>query len=486
MPFQSRLVFLVSAFVLAGASFASDLASGFLVKFKSPDRIARINFLKENGGTLELVSEAGNLFKWTTHSPVDREEVSGEFAFLQENHPIHLPLNPSIESQRAKIVEYLETHPLAFQGLPDLADEPTPKTKPEIQNPAPATSGLDPLLAETWAQGILGATSVWTNTPAGKGIIVAVTDTGIDYNHEDLIDSMWRNPGEVPNDEIDNDNNGYIDDIVGWDFSVNDNKPFDITTSLVEVLLKRGNPGHGTHTSGCIVAGLNNSLGTAGIAPNAKLMALRFMNEWGKGDSAGAIKAIDYAVANGANIISASWGTEGEDEGDHALREAVQRAEKKGVLFIAAAGNGRVTGGGAAVGYSNDTDPKPSYPATYPYPNIISVGAIDSAMKLGGFSNFGPKTVHIAAPGVKIFSTVPGGKYQDTIANLGETKVTWDGTSMATPFVSGAAAVIWSIQRDLSWDKVRALLLTHAVPVPGLSGKVSTGGRLDVATFATR
>lgn len=480
MTFHPRFFLLVSSLALTTASLGSDLGSEFLVKFKSSERIARVNFLKENGGQLELVSPEGHLFKWTTDASVDRDDVSGEFEFLQRNHPIHLPLNPSIESQREKIREYLASHPMDFPR------EATPKIKPEIQSPSPETSGIDPLLSETWAQGILGASSVWSKTPAGRGIVVAVTDTGIDYNHEDLIDSMWRNPGEVPNDQIDNDHNGFIDDIVGWDFSVNDNKPFDITTSLVEVLLKSGNPGHGTHTSGCIVAGLNNSLGAAGIAPNAKLMALRFMNEWGKGDSAGAIKAIDYAVANGANIISASWGTEGEDQGDSALREAVLRAQAKGVLFVAAAGNGRVAqSGGPSVGYNNDTDPKPAYPATYPYPNVISVAAIDSSMKLGNFSNFGPKTVHIAAPGVKIFSTVPGGKYQDTIADLAGTKVTWDGTSMATPFVSGAAAVIWSLQRDLSWDKVRALLLAHAVPVAGLSGKVSTGGRLDVASFGS-
>ena len=293
---------------------------------------------------------------------------------------------------------------------------------------------------------------------------------------------MWRNKGEIPDNSVDDDKNGYVDDIVGWDFTMNDNKPYDVTGSMMDILLKGGNPGHGTHCSGVIGARLNNGVGTAGVAPQVKIMALRFINETGKGDTASAIKAIDYAVKNGANIISASWGGEAGDEDDSALKEAIQRAEKKGVLFIAAAGNGRMDPTtGKSGGFDNDSDKKPMIPASYPYENIIAVAAIDSKGALAEFSNWGHKTVKVGAPGVKILSTVPHNKYQDTIIDLGSIKATWDGTSMAAPFVAGAAAVIWSQSPKQSWQDVKGKLLTNAAPLDSLKDKVATGGRVDLA-----
>ena len=249
----------------------------------------------------------------------------------------------------------------------------------------------------------------------------------------------------------------------------------------MDILFKGGNPGHGTHVSGVVGARLDNGMGTAGVAPLVHIMPLRFIKEDGQGDSAGAVGAIDYAVANGANIINASWGSEGEDAGDVILREALQRAEAKGVLFVAAAGNGRLNNATQkAEGFNNDTDAKPMYPATYPYSNIVAVAAIDSSDKIAEFSNFGKKTVHVGAPGVKILSTVPGGKYQDTIVDLGSMKVTWDGTSMASPFVSGTLAVIWSQNPSWKAAQVKEYLLQHTAAVSDLTGKVVTDGRIDL------
>lgn len=210
-------------------------------------------------------------------------------------------------------------------------------------------------------------------------------------------------------------------------------------------------------------------------------MALRFINDSGQGTTENAIKAIDYAVKNGANIINASWGGEGGDGEDKPLREAIERARDKGVLFVAAAGNGRLNkSSGKAEGFDNDSDAKPMVPASLDLDNVVAVAATDSEENLAVFSNYGKKSVKIGAPGVKILSTVPGDRYQDTIVNLWITKVTWDGTSMAAPFVSGALAVIWSQNPGLRWDEVKDILLRKATSLSALSGKVATDGRLEL------
>jgi subtilisin family serine protease len=218
------------------------------------------------------------------------------------------------------------------------------------------------------------------------GGIIAVIDTGVDYTHEDLVDNIWKNPGETGTDSqgrdkstngLDDDNNGFIDDVVGWDFASNDNKPFDLSVPPTDLLFGGGNPGHGTHVSGCVAARSYNGKGVVGVADNnIKIMALRFLTEKGQGTTADAIKAIRYAVDNGALVSNNSWGSEGEDPAEStenkALRDAIAYSESKGSLFIAAAGNGH-----NGVGYNNDTDSRPGYPASYPDDIIISVAAID-------------------------------------------------------------------------------------------------------------
>ncbi len=461
-----------------GVGVDSFATTEYLVKFKQLNASINKTFISERGGILESVSSAGRLFKWTP--PQNKQDVFFDedelIEYMQPNYPIKLFQNPSLAKyDPGRLHEALVVN--AAEGMTGAAfpDNPDFITLP-VQ-----VEGADPLLSASWGLHLIGASHAWTKTNQGRGIVVAVTDTGIDYTHLDLVRNLWTNTREVLGDGQDNDGNGFIDDIVGWDFVGNDNKPYDLSMKLFDIILGQGNPGHGTHVSGVIASQLKNGIGVAGVSPRAKLMGLRFINEKGQGDSAGAIKAIDYAVANGANIISASWGSEGEEPGDQAVREAIQRAESAGVLFVAAAGNGRLDPQSlSAAGYDNDRDSKPVYPASYPYSNIIAVSAINSSEQLAGFSNYGLQSVDLGAPGVKIMSTVPGNQFQDTILSFGELQITWDGTSMATPFVSGALAVIWGENSNLNSQEVKDRLLRMVTAVQGLSGKVLTGARLDI------
>lgn len=457
--------------------FAANLfAAEYLVEFykNSPQDLAQ--FTKSHGGTLTLVSKAGNLYKWTTAQDLNRLDISdNNVVSIQKNNVIRLIENPSIVKNQAAIRELARTNKL------QITDGPAYPDNPEITNSVQQATGSDPMLSKQWGfTQIKGAAA--QSSAQGKDIVVAVTDTGVDYTHPDLVNQMWRNSKEIPGNGIDDDKNGYVDDIVGWDFAANDNKPYDLSLSLIDILMSGGNPGHGTHVAGVIGAAANNGMGISGVAPKVKIMALRFISEKGQGTTEAAIKAVDYAVENGASIINASWGGEkGEEGGDDELLKAIERAKAKGVLFIAAAGNGRVDqAAGKAVGFNNDTDPKPVLPATFNLENMITVAAIDVNEKLGEFSNYGPKSVHIGAPGVNILSTVPGNRYQDTIIELGSMKITWDGTSMATPHVVGATALLWSTDPNMKATVVKEKLLGMSVKIPALTSKVVTGGRLDL------
>lgn len=466
------LLFAVGICLSALPSFASES----LVKFHSADEKVAQEFARRHGGSLELVSQEGNLYKWT-HAGNFRNVRDAAVAFIEPNRRISIPANPSLEANKAAMQK------LVLSGAMNLSRAAF-ADNPAIKLPGAQQTGADPMISNAWGLAKIGAIPAFSRLPQGKDIIVAVTDTGVDYNHTDLIQNMWRNAGEIADDGIDNDGNGFVDDMVGWDFASKDNKPYDLSMSPFEILFSGGNPGHGTHCAGVIAARLNNASGAAGTAPKAKLMALRFITEKGQGTTADAISAVDYAVKNGAHIISASWGGErGDDAEERGLEESIQRAMAKGVIFVAAAGNGRSNGTTAPAGFDNDTDAKPMVPASYDIANVIAVSAMDINDQLASFSNWGRRSVDIGAPGVKILSTVPGNRYQDTVIDMGGMKVTWDGTSMATPFVAGALAVIWSTKPTETWQQVYASLLSHTVSVPALSGKVSTQGRLDLTSL---
>lgn len=289
----------------------------------------------------------------------------------------------------------------------------------------------------------IDAPEAWDITTGNRSTIVAVIDTGVDYNHPDLAANIWTNPDEIPGDGIDNDGNGYVDDVHGYDFVNHDADPMD-------------DQGHGTHVAGTIGAVGNNGVGVAGINWQVQIMALKFLDATGSGSTSDAIDALNYAVANGATIVNASWGG---DPYSQALYDAIRNARDAGVIFVAAAGNN---------GANNDQ--APFYPAGYDLANIIAVAATDRNDRLASFSNYGATTVDLAAPGVDILSTKPNNTYQ-----------TASGTSMAAPHVAGVAALVRGLHPDWTYQQVIDQVLNSVDSVPGLAGRTATGGRLNAA-----
>lgn len=287
---------------------------------------------------------------------------------------------------------------------------------------------------------VLGAWDKYTT--GSSDIVVAVIDTGIDYSHQDLDKNMWMNDDETPGNNKDDDNNGYVDDIYGYDFHNNDGNPND-------------DNGHGTHCAGTIGAIGDNGIGVVGVNHTVRLMALKFLNEYGFGDTANAVKAIMYAVENGARILSNSWGGA---QFSNAMKEAIAYANDKDVLFVAAAGNSY-----------RDNDLDPHYPSNYDIPNVVAVTAIDCLNKKPNWSHWGANTVDLAAPGINILSTYPNNAYKLS-----------SGTSMATPHVAGAAALLLAFKTDLKALDVKDLILNTVDSVDDLIGKTVTGGRLNV------
>ena len=280
-----------------------------------------------------------------------------------------------------------------------------------------------------------------------RSVIVAIIDTGIDINHQELHDAIWTNPGEVDGDGVDNDGNGYVDDVHGWNFYSNTNQIFTGSEDS-----------HGTHAAGTISAS-KGSFGIAGITDNnyVKIMPLKALGgEEGIGSPSAVIDAIHYAEANGASICNLSMGTTGYSE------ELAQTIQNSHMLFVVSCGNGGISG----LGYN--TDEHPVYPASLPYDNIISVANILFDGTLSKDSNFGASTVDIAAPGSYILSTIPDNAYGFM-----------SGTSMAAPMVTGVAAMLYSYRTDISLTDVKNILINSSKKLDTLSGKVVSGGLLD-------
>ncbi|MFO0422913.1 MAG: S8 family serine peptidase [Planctomycetia bacterium] len=323
---------------------------------------------------------------------------------------------------------------------------------------APSALPNDPSFSRLWglhnigqsggvADADIDAPEAWDRTRGSRNVVVAVIDTGIDYSHPDLAANVWTNPGEVAGDGIDNDRNGYIDDVRGWDFANNDADPMD-------------DNGHGTHVSGTIGAVGDNGVGVAGVNWQVSIMGLKFLSGSGSGSTSGAIAAINYATRMrrdfGINIVATnnSWGGGGFSAG---LRDAIEAGGQAGILFVAAAGND---------GRNNDATA--SYPASYTSQSIISVAATDRSNALATFSNFGATGVDLAAPGVGIYSTTPGNNY-----------AAYSGTSMATPHVTGTVALMAAANPQATAGQLRTAILATAAPTASLAGKVATGGLLN-------
>lgn len=315
----------------------------------------------------------------------------------------------------------------------------------------------DPMFTDQWALNNLGqdggkkradldALEAWTKSIGSQEVVVAVLDSGVDFTHEDLRENMWLRPESVP---------AYSDDELG---EFNDLHGYDGTDLIADPM---DDNGHGTHCAGIIGAEGNNGTGISGINWKVRIMPLKFLGSGGFGSTNDAIEAINYAIdrkRKGVNlrVISASWGSNSKSK---ALEDTIRAAGEAGILFVAAAGND---------GSNNDS--RPHYPSNYDLPNVISVAALDRNDQLASFSNFGVKTVHVAAPGKDILSTWLADGYREA-----------SGTSMATPYVSGIAALIIANEPKITMAKLRERLLNSADKLDSLQGKVLSGGRVCAA-----
>lgn len=284
----------------------------------------------------------------------------------------------------------------------------------------------------------------WNLQTGSSEVIVAIVDSGIQYHHPDLENNIWKNEKEANGKPgVDDDGNGYVDDIYG----INPVRDGELSVPL-------DNNGHGTHCSGTIGSSGNNGIGITGVNWNVKLMGLKFLKSDGVGTLEAAVEAIDYAVKMGAKVINNSWGSY---ETSVALNEAIDRANKAGVVFVVAAGND-----------GTNNDEKPMYPASYPAPNVISVAAVGHNGDIANFSNWGPKTVHLGAPGVGVFGFW-----------LGNSTRAPSGTSTAAPFVSGVAALIYAQNPGISNLEVKERILKSVKTLPSLRGRTITSGLLN-------
>lgn len=416
---------------------------------------------------------------------------------LQVKLPIDITVPAAVKKLRQTgVVEHAEPNFLFYAcPKPDKPDNPNkpdkkpkpPTDEPPPDNPATPLSPNDPFFGDQWALNSTGQTfytgsymvygtpdadidapEAWGITSDGftdsSSTLVVVIDTGVGYTHPDLAASMWTNPDENPEDDIDNDGNGYVDDVHGINALIGSGDPMD-------------DHGHGTHCAGIMGAQGNNNVGVSGVAWNAKIMALKFLDSSGSGSEADAIECIDYALDMKEKynypqmVMSNSWGSYLKPEDSQPpifLGEAISRAKDLGVIFVAAAGNN---------GFDIDRDPV--YPASYDLDNIISVGASDEDDKVAFFtfaSNYGQNNVDLFAPGTFILSTYSIGfgwfEFHD-YAFL-------DGTSMACPHVSGAAALVWGKAQGAEYPTIKNLILNNVDQKDTFTGKCVTGGRLNL------
>lgn len=399
-----------------------------------------------------LASEAGSLvndfgakvlYEFDTPGGVHKSDT-GEFLHLK------LPAGVSVAEAMAAMAKddrVAFAEPNNTYGLPEIIEGESPT--------APANVSDDPKVGQLYGLHNTGQTGgtedadidapeAWAThtgrTQSDGGTLLAVVDTGIDYNHPDLKDNMWTNTGEVAGDGIDNDGNGVIDDVYGYNAFDDSGDPMD-------------GHSHGTHCAGTIAAKGNNGVGVAGVNHDANLMAVKIFSDSGRTSVAAIVRGIQYSTKMGARITSNSWGGGRANEG---IKSAFAESS---ALHLMAAGNS-----------GSDNDRRPHFPSSYDLPNNIAVAATDHNDQLARFSCYGATSVDIAAPGVNILSTVNGGGYKS-----------YSGTSMATPHVAGAALLVADANPGISNEDLIARLMEGGDQKPQLAGKVVTGARLNVA-----
>ncbi len=420
----TRAAFLSLTFLLAGLPLVSSPNKPISVTETAPNTLR--TFSSDNGQTLHSLALGPGLINL---SPADEFSTyqwglknDGEFRLVE------------LESK--------------FKAVDNIFDSQTLNSGMGISQPGPgdyeskvtdAVTGIDINIQPAW--------ELYDQAPDKRSVIVAIIDTGIDINHQELQNAIWTNPGEIDGDGIDNDGNGYADDVHGWNFFSGNNQVF-----------AGSEDSHGTHAAGTISAA-RGSYGIAGITDNnyVKIMPLKALGgEEGIGTPEAVIQAIHYAEANGASICNLSMGTSAYS------KELAQTIQNSGMLFVVSCGNGGISG----LGY--DTDVYPVYPASLSYDNVISVANLLFDGSLSRDSNYGAASVDIAAPGSYILSTIPGNAYGFM-----------SGTSMAAPMVTGVAAMLYSYRPDITLSDVKNILLTSSRKLDSLTGKMVSGGLLN-------
>ncbi len=366
--------------------------------------------------------------------------LSGDVAYAEPNYEINLEPEFANGASRHNLIE-----------------EQIKYAAREVDPVLPLSAPNDPMFQQQWSLSNTGQNDgksgadistlrAWTKTHGSDKVVIAVLDSGVQYTHPDLANNMWTRPASIA--AYTDDQLGAIDDVHGYNAVDNSGDPMDEN-------------GHGTHCAGIIGAEADNDKGIAGINWQVEIMPLKFMSAGGFGTTKDAIECINYVINRkhaGVNVrvISASWGSTAKSK---ALEDAIRKASDEGILFVAASGNAGVNG-----------DKSPHYPAGYDLPNMLSVAALDRKDELASFSNYGAKSVHIAAPGVDILSTWLNDSFEEH-----------SGTSMATPEVAGVAGLVLAVDPDISMKNLRERLLNSVDPLPSLQGKVSTGGRINAA-----
>jgi subtilisin family serine protease len=471
------------------------LAFVFLAAFAG--QLRRTSTKRAHGGeekarwtraTVEREAEAGDA-EATDFEPAEDSEVIVRFrdgTTTEEINAITARLNDRLEDRFENVdgaaviadEDHLDAEQVAaqYRALPEVAyaepnveinldpgedeDDTAEEATDAGEDDPPVIKGAgpnDPLFNEQWSLQNTGqrdgkrgadicATRAWAKTTGSNRVVVAVIDTGVDYRHTDLAGNIWTRPaGLAPYSDREL---GTFDDLHGFDAADMDGDPMD-------------DNGHGTHCAGIVGAEGDNQEGVSGVNWHVQIMPLKFLDASGRGSLRAAIECINYCIArkrDGVNvrIISASWGS---NFGSRALRDAIRRAGEEGILFVAAAGND-----------STNNDRLPHYPSNYDLPNLIAVAALNRQDNLARFSNFGARSVHIAAPGAEILSTWLNNEYEEH-----------SGTSMATPEVSGVAALVLAAHPNLTVGELRARLLGSVDKIAALEGKVASGGRLNAA-----
>lgn len=428
---NTALVFAFSFLtILSAEGFATEAKfDGYIIKLKKDHKFMSKNSLQGMGAVTDLELSFGDFFyvdSANSFKKLDLEAIKNnpDVEYIEPNYLYHheaLDLDSLLAQQQ-------------MSGV-DIKD-PTFKSQWALQNTGHNTwikdspPGLD-----------INAVKAWEISKNGSDVIVAIIDSGINYNHPDLIKNLWFNEAEkngLPG--FDDDGNGFIDDINGYDFANNDGDPMD------EI-------GHGTHVAG-IIGATHNAEGIRGVMPNVKIMALKFLNETGKGDTKNAVRAVDYAMRSGAKIINNSWGGGSYSQ---TLFDAFMAAAAQNIIITAAAGNNK-----------NDNDLNPSYPASYKVPNLISVAANNALDEKASFSSFGLNSINVYAPGVFIVSTDIKPEYQ------------WrSGTSMATPIVTGALGLLLSMEPGISFADAKKRIMETSIKNPELL-KYAQAGRIDI------